>query len=227
MNRRHQRGSIEAVIIICLAAALCCALGIAFYQNFVMKNNAGRVASNTNSSSHSVETKKPTDIANAEKSTASNGYTLYRGSSVSTEYPSSWQVGKPYDFSYDMDGVVFTSGDYSESKQAGPPIQTAGARIFVLKRDMAEFSHAGGTLSGEIESMKSAQMVSNVSQATMCGVSGNLAYSYDFTYEGPRYTSTLCQTKGTVFEVRYMYPREMSDSYKSAYEHIVKTIKVN
>ncbi len=99
MKHSQQTGSAHAVIIICLVAALLCALGIAFYQNFIIDKNT---------STNSTATTHTTTSTPAATVTMKEFCGKYE--KICFDYPSNWSVeaasndgtdGKsnmPYDF---------------------------------------------------------------------------------------------------------------------------------
>lgn len=69
MKKVMQTGSAHVVIIIGLVVALICALGIAFYQNIVLKNQADtNSVSSSNVSNKTAEKSESTSVANRDKS---------------------------------------------------------------------------------------------------------------------------------------------------------------
>lgn len=90
MSYRTQKGSMHAVVIICLVVALCCALGIAFYQNFIMKEKdriGQSQSSRTELASPSKKESPKKEVKLLDGSIDSNFNTK-----LTFKYPETWKI---------------------------------------------------------------------------------------------------------------------------------------
>lgn len=92
MNKSVSKGDAHAVIIICLVSALVCALGIAFYQNFVLKKETSVQPASTQAVGH---TNTQTSVNEQKPKLITGQVSVTSGAKVTFSYPEEWKAVQP------------------------------------------------------------------------------------------------------------------------------------
>lgn len=157
MRKHYQKGDAHAVVIVCLVAALACALGLLFYQNYVTKNQPKTDAAGNGSPARIAE--EPTKTGVPAPKLVAGSINASFGVTLNFMHPESWQKTSKVEGPLPLDNQSSTvetvtltspSGKYSVVYKVGAggglggmcDPSTAGKYTSVTWQSLSKFSSA-------------------------------------------------------------------------------------